>query len=525
MPEQDQVLTESAVAFLTESVGLSESDDLYEPYLELVQRYASLSASLLSQPLANGDVPALSLDVSPPLHDTPVRFDFTTQSAPIARPAAPEDVAFLSAVEQAALLRSGDLSPVELTELYLERLDSIGRDLNSVVTLTADLAMRQAQRAEAEIARGEWRGPLHGIPWGAKDLLATNEIPTTWGSTVHKAQTFNYDSAVVERLEAAGAILCAKLSMGSLATGPHWFGGMTRNPWNTETGSSGSSAGPGAATAAGLIGFSIGTETHGSITSPSHTCGVVGLRPTFGRVSRYGAMALGYSLDKIGPMCRRVEDCAAVFSAIAGRDDRDVVTRDAAFVWPGETDVASLRIGYVAREYDEVEGEAARIDTDALDVLRSLGATVEPVELPVFPKGLMLILWVEAAAAFNDLTRSEDLDRLINDNSNWPKIFRAAQSIPATAYVQAQRLRSKLMVEFETMMRDWDAIVCPAQGGASLTLGNMTGNPSLTLPVGFDSGMPRAMTVIGRLWDEANLLRVGYAYERATDWHTRRPPL
>ncbi|MEE2754206.1 MAG: amidase [Candidatus Latescibacterota bacterium] len=523
MSEEDPILSDSAVESFAELVGLTPDDSRFEKYAEQVQAYATACESLYTVSIENATAPAL--DYYPPRPSTQGPVDFQLDDKPTERPDEKSDIAFLSLSDLSRLIRSGVLSPVELTELYLERLDGLGRDLNSVITLTPDIARRQAERAESEILKGAWRGQLHGVPWGAKDLLATKAVPTTWGSTVYKGQVPDYDAAVVERLENAGAVLSAKLSMGSLAYGPNWFGGMTRNPWNTETGSSGSSAGPGAATAAGLIGFSIGTETHGSITSPSHTCGVTGLRPTFGRVSRYGAMALGYSLDKIGPMCRSAEDCAAVFSAIAGRDSRDAVTVDAPFGWPDNRDVRSMRIGYVEQEYERVEGASADVDSTALDVFRELGAEVTPVTLPAFPAGLLITLWVEAASAFDELARSEDLDLLENDNSQWPKIFRAAQSIPATAYVRAQRLRANLLDAFETMMQDWDAIVCPAQGESSLTLGNLTGHPSLTFPVGFVDGMPRGMTVIGELWDEASILSLGHAFQSATDWHLKRPPL
>lgn len=522
--EDDQILSDADLAALAQIFSVPDDYGHFDRWAELTRSYADQAESLFVTSLANGDAPSTIFQTAPPDSSGPVSFSYIDVPA-TDRPVAADDLAFMGVAELAALLRSGAVSPVELADLYLGRLDGTGRELNSVVTLTPDLAMRQAREAEAEIGRGDWRGPLHGVPWGAKDLLASKGIPTTWGSSAHRSQVIDQDAAVVERLERAGAVLCAKLSMGSLAYGPNWFGGMTRNPWNTEKGSSGSSAGPGAATAAGLIGFSIGTETHGSITSPSHTCGVTGLRPTFGRVSRHGAMALGYSLDKIGPMCRSAEDCAAVLSEIAGRDDRDPATVDAAFTWPPTGEVSGLRIGYVEKEFDGVEGAATDVDREALDVLRSLGATVEPVEIPRFPKGMLLILWVEAASAFDELARTDDLDLLEEDNSQWPKIFRAARTIPATAYVRAQRIRGRLMAEFARTMGGWDAIACPATGDASLTLGNLTGNPSLTFPVGFPDRMPRGMTLIGRLWDEETILSIGHAFQAVTDWHRRRPPI
>jgi len=359
-------------------------------------------------------------------------------------------------------------------------------------------------------------------------LLATRGIRTTWGATPFEHQVIHTDATVVSRLREAGAVLIAKLSMGALANGPHWFGGTTHNPWNVEQDSSGSSAGPGAATAAGLVGFSIGSETLGSIVSPSHRCGVVGLRPTYGRVSRYGAMALSWTMDKLGPMCRSVEDCAVVLDAIYGPDGKDRSVADVPFEWRPEGRLSDLRIGYLASEFEAIKDSTERtIYEAALDVLRSLGAEIEPVDLSDYPHDAMwMILLTEAAAAFDDLTRSGAVDLLTErDQSTWPKILRAARTIPAVEYLRAQRVRALLMRDMEALMEQWEVLVAPGIGGPSLTVTNLTGHPAVLVPCGFVEGTPRGLTFIGKLYEEATLLAAARAYEQATDWHSRHPDL
>ncbi len=384
-----------------------------------------------------------------------------------------------------------------------------------------------APRADAEIAQGIYRGPLHGIPWGAKDLLATRGIRTTWGATPYQNQVFDEDATVVQRLEAAGAVLVAKLTMGALAWGDVWFGGKTRSPWNTDEGSSGSSAGSGAATAAGLVGFAIGTETYGSIVSPATACGVSGLRPTFGRVSRHGAMALCWTLDKIGPMCRSVEDCALVFDAIYGPDGHDVSVIDAPFAWPQRADFAKLRIGYVQSEFS-ADNPTQSQNAAALDVLRRLGAELVPIELPTYPmEAAQIILWVEAAAAFDELTRSGDDDLLVRQGEDaWPNRFRAARTIPAVEYIQANRLRTLAMRAMDDLMADIDVVVSPSLGNADRWLTNATGHPVVVTPAGRrENGLPATILFTGRLFDEATLLAVALAYQEATAFHLDHPSL
>jgi Asp-tRNA(Asn)/Glu-tRNA(Gln) amidotransferase A subunit family amidase len=456
--------------------------------------------------------------------------------APV-KPSSLEDVAFWPVTALAHLIKNRQVTSTDLTKMYLGRLKTIGPKLFAVVTLTEELALQQAAEADREIAAGRYRGPLHGIPWGAKDLFATKGIRTTFGATPYETQVLDYDATVVERLRDAGAVLVAKLSMGSLAQGGEWFGGSTRNPWDLERSSSGSSAGPGAATAAGLVGFSLGTETLGSIVSPSAENGVTGLRPTYGRVSRYGAMALSWTMDKIGPMCRTVEDCAIAFNAIYGSDGRDVTVVDAPFVWDPVTPLSRYRIGYLKNEIEDVpndlEGERreARIAQnklmgEAVDVFRTLGARVEPIALPDFPVGaIRFVLSAEAAASFDDLTRSKGIDTLTaQGRGDWPTTFRTSRFIPAVEYIRAQQARTLLMREMDTLMQTCDAFLSPT-GSASLTATNLTGHPALVVKAGMLGNRPRSLMITGRLYDEATILRLGLAFEQATDWETMHPKI
>ena len=448
-----------------------------------------------------------------------------------------EELAFLPVTTLAELIRQQRISSTELTMMYLSRLKRYGDSLKCVVTLTEELALDQAARADTELRNGKNRGPLHGIPWGAKDLLATKGVRTTWGAKPYETQIIDHDATVVERLNEAGAVLVAKLSMGALAQGGVWFGGSTRNPWNLARSSSGSSAGPGAATAAGLVGFSIGTETRGSIISPSAACGVTGLRPTYGRVSRYGAMALSWTMDKIGPMCRSVEDCALVFNEIYGSDGRDNSVIDAPFDWSPDGQLADLRIGYIQREFEEPPANASEERRQrwevqqpalaaALESLRGAGAILDPIEMPDFPtNAISFILTAEAAAAFDDLTRSRGIDRLTSQESNaWPNTFRTARFIPAVEYIRAQRARTLLMRRMNDLMSEYDVFISPSRSN-SLGITNLTGHPAIAVKAGFADEMPVSLMITGRLFEEATILRAALAFERATPWHTQHPAL
>jgi Asp-tRNA(Asn)/Glu-tRNA(Gln) amidotransferase A subunit family amidase len=450
-----------------------------------------------------------------------------------------EELCFQPVTALAPLVRDRKVSSTDLTKMYLARLKKHGDTLKCVVTLTEELALAQAAQADKEIAAGRYRGQLHGIPWGAKDLLATRGIRTTWGAKPYENQRIDLDATVVERLREAGAVLVAKLSMGSLAQGGVWFGGSTHNPWNIERSSSGSSAGPAAATAAGLVGFSIGTETLGSIMSPSSACGVTGLRPTYGRVSRYGAMALSWTMDKIGTICRSVEDCALAFNAIYGADGRDDTVVDAPFAWNPDVPLGKLRIGYLKADFEDqtpspnmtedakksLEARGA-IMKDALEVFRKTGASLTPIELPDFPvQAIRFILSVEAAAAFDDLTRSRGVDQLTAQaQGDWPNQFRTHRFVPAVEFVRAQRARTLLMRKYDEVMSKVDVFLS-ATGGTSLTATNLTGHPALCLKAGFVDKMPAALMITGRLYDEATLLRVALAYEKGTNWVTMNPTI
>jgi Asp-tRNA(Asn)/Glu-tRNA(Gln) amidotransferase A subunit family amidase len=461
-----------------------------------------------------------------------------------------DDLAFATVPQLAELIRTKKVSSVELTKMYLGRLKRYGPKLLCVVTLTEDLAMKQAQDADNNLKRGKYRGPLHGIPWGAKDLFATRGIKTTWGAEPYRDQVIEYDAAVVERLRDAGAVLVAKLSMGALAQGPKWFGGVTRNPWvpdEDRLGSSGSSAGPASATSAGLVGFSIGTETLGSIVSPSSRCGVTGLRPTYGRVSRYGAMGLSWTMDKIGPICRGVEDCAAALDAIYGPDNRDLTVGDAPFNWSPDLPLSSLRVAYLKAEFENtppanateqqrrVNDQRNAMYKEALAALEKAGVKMTPIELPKFPTGnIRFVLSAEAATAFDDITRDGRVNQLSGQEpSDWPNSFRTSRFIPAVEYLRAQRARVLLMREMDKLMSQWDVFVSPAPGSASLTITNLTGHPAVCVPCGFldvpgpNNGplqhLPQAIMFTGGLYDEASPLRVALAFERATQWHTMHP--
>jgi Asp-tRNA(Asn)/Glu-tRNA(Gln) amidotransferase A subunit family amidase len=469
-----------------------------------------------TEKITSGKSEALSFSMAPP---TEVK---------IKRPENLEELAFYPVTALAELIRTRQVSSLELTEMYLNRLKKYGPRLECVVTLTEELARKQAKRADEEIAAGKYRGPLHGIPWGAKDLLATKGIRTTWGAAPYKDQVPDEDATVVKKLEEAGAVLVAKLTLGELAWGDVWFGGRTRNPWDYEQGSSGSSAGSAAATAAGLVGFALGSETWGSIVSPCSRCGVTGLRPTFGRVSRTGAMTLSWSMDKIGPIARSVDDCALIFQAIIGPDGLDLTCVDQPFTWDPEMDLKSIRVGYLKKEFDR-DYRNKKNDLHTLEVLKSLGLELVPFELPenIPVDSLSFILNVEAAAAFDELTRNNLDDLLRRQGRNaWPNVFRQARLIPAIEYLQANRLRWLLMKEMAERMKEIDVYVAPSFGGSNLLLTNLTGHPAVVVPNGFDEkGHPTSISFIGNLYAEDKLLRVARAFQQATDFHLRHPQL
>jgi Asp-tRNA(Asn)/Glu-tRNA(Gln) amidotransferase A subunit family amidase len=481
----------------------------------------------------------LTNDVAPALHFNPLPTGFVLPtgassfraSAPgqVRMPTNRNELAFYTVAQLGDLIRTRQITSEALTQFFLARLKTYGPTLFNVVTLTEELALQQARRADTEIKAGKYRGPLHGIPYGAKDLLARRGYKTTWGSVPYKDQVLDYDATVIRRLEDAGAVLCAKLAMGELAMGDVWFGGKSRNPWKSEMGSSGSSAGSGSAVAAGLLPFAIGTETLGSIVSPSTVCGVTGLRPTFGRVSRHGAMALSWSMDKIGPMTRSVEDCALVFNAIQGPDNLDLTVMNVPFRYAPLPSLKGVRIGVVQKAFDGEYATKAN-DKETLDMLQKLGATLVPIDLPAFRYGaLTFIIGVEGAAAFDELTRSGRDSLMVRQlKSAWPNEFRSSRFIPAVEYLQANRIRTQLINQMHDVLKkaQVDVYISPTYAGGNLTLTNLTGHPCVVLPNGFNAQqMPTSITINGQLFAEGAILAVAKAYQDATNWHQKHPGL
>jgi Asp-tRNA(Asn)/Glu-tRNA(Gln) amidotransferase A subunit family amidase len=443
-------------------------------------------------------------------------------------PADKSALAFFPVHQLAALIRERKISSVELTQLFIDRLRQYGDTLESVITITDSLAMVQARRADAELAQGKYRGPLHGIPYGAKDLLAVKGYKTTWGAGPYREQVLDYNATVVEKLEEAGAVLVAKLTLGALAMGDVWYGGKTRNPWDLTKGSSGSSAGSAAATVAGLVPFTIGSETLGSIVSPSTRCGATGLRPTFGRVSRHGAMALSWTMDKLGPICRNATDCALVLEVIRGTDGKDLSVRDFPFNYDHEQDPKKLRVGVLRDKINPDNSANYKNDSSFIALMEAQGIELINKQLPqdVPAAALRLILLAETGAAFDELTRSDQDTLLVRqDRYAWPTTFRASRLIPAVEYIQANRLRSELTAQFNEMMQDIDVLIAPSFG-IQLTMTNLTGHPCIALPNGsYANGDNGSITLIGNHFDEASILRFARFVQEITPYEEEEPPL
>jgi Asp-tRNA(Asn)/Glu-tRNA(Gln) amidotransferase A subunit family amidase len=477
---------------------------------------------------------------------TEQRDRFIRSNASTSLPAKDEEIAFAPVTHLARWIEKRQLSSERLTRIYLERLEKFNPQLRCAITITRDLALRQAQQADEEISQGKYRGPLHGIPWGGKDLLDTAGIPTTYGAEPYRNRIPKEDAAVVKRLHAAGAVLVAKLSLGALALNDIWFGGQTMNPWLPEEGASGSSAGPGAATAAGLVGFSIGSETGGSIVSPAMRCGVTGLRPTYGRVPRTGAMTLCWSLDKLGPMTRGVEDALLVLHAISGPDAGDLASVPSHLDFDANASVKGLRVGYFPKWMREPP--ATEVDRAALATVKKLGMIPVEVAIPNWPyDSLNLILFAEGAAAFEELTVSGGLNELKAQVPDaWPNLFRQARFLSAVDFVQADRMRRKVAQEMTRVFSQVDLLLVPSLRDEMLVITNFTGHPSLTLRAGFvevrqarsdwapdpqhplptfstPMRVPHGVTLIGRLFDEGTLGTVGIALERAFAVAAERP--
>lgn len=440
------------------------------------------------------------------------------------------DLAFYSIEQLAYLIQHKKISSLKLTQFFIERLKKWGDTLQCVISLQEDIAYEQAKKADEEMAAGKYRGLLHGIPYGLKDLFAIKGTKTTWGAAPYKNQVIDEDAFVYLQLKKAGAVLVAKFTLGALAMGDYWYGGRTKNPWNLNYGSSGSSAGSASATVAGLVPFAIGTETWGSIVSPSTTCGATGLRPTFGSVSRSGAMALSYSLDKVGPICRSVADAAIVFSYIHGTDGKDLSAVNLPFNYAPQKSIKQLKIAYAKNYFDKIK-DTSRNEWKALQAFKKMGIQLIPVNFPdsgVYQFNIMdVVIGVECAAQFDDMTRNNIDDELTRQTKNdWPNQFRTARFIPAVEYVNAQRHRYLLMQKVNEVIQQYDAIICPSRGdGNQSAITNLTGHPVVCVPTGFDKkfNLPTGISFVGKLFDEATLLNIADAFQKATPWDEAHP--
>jgi Asp-tRNA(Asn)/Glu-tRNA(Gln) amidotransferase A subunit family amidase len=535
--EMPVVLTKEMLRGACAVAGVSFTDQQLDAMLDGVNKNLANYAELRKTQLDNSVAPPIYFNpIVPGTKIDRVKQPFRPSARPsVTRPRNLEAVAFWPVTQLAELIRTRQATSVELTDMYLARLKRYNPKLFCAVTITEDLALRQAREADREIAGGHYRGPLQGIPYGLKDIGSAKGYPTTWGAAPFKNRVIDVDATVVERLRAAGAVLIAKLATGELALDDQWFGGQTKNPWDLSMGSQGSSAGPGSATAAGLVGFSIGTETGGSIMEPSGICGVTGLRPTYGRVSRYGFMTLTWSLDKIGPMCRSVEDCALVLNAIQGPDDKDLTLHDIPFNWDATLDIRKLRVGYLKAAFSDTRQtpQVNANDAAALEKIRSLGVQLVEIALPKHADlDIGVIIYGEGNAALYDPieTQPDTLvrqDRVANQHSLRP--------LPAVEYLNAQRIRTLLMQDMARVMENVDVYILPFDYGdytpnpiATLNTGvtNLTGHPGVAVPHGFnEKGNPTSLTFIGKLFGEAAMLALAKAYQDATPWHLKHPPL
>ena len=439
-----------------------------------------------------------------------------------------QDVAFFSILQLASLIKHRKISSEALTRLYLDRIKRYDRQLQSVITLTEDLAIRQAKQADQELAAGTYRGILHGIPYGVKDLMAVPGYPTTWGAAPYADQRIDGTAYVVKRMEEEGAVLLGKLVSGELARGDVWFGGKTKNPWDLDQGASGSSAGSGAATSAGLVAFAIGTETLGSITAPASRTGITGLRPTYGRISRQGTMSLSWSMDKIGPLARSAEDCEIIFSLLYGKDPNDPSTNDAPFNHVSKP-ISEMKVAYLKKDIESDTTESGLNLSATLEHLKTMGVEPTPIELPSnFPYDVFdIILRAEAGAFFDELVRSGDVDVLTEQgSSSRANSLRQSRFIPAVEYLQANRQRALLIEAIHALFKDYEVIIAPSNRGRQLLITNLTGHPAISVPNGFDKkGRPTSFTLVGNLYDDGSILAFARAYQVATDFDEMRPPL
>ncbi|WP_200975253.1 amidase [Echinicola sp. 20G] len=523
-------ISAETIAWAEQIIGLSFSPAERDSMKSLLQDQKVNYASMRKQPLVNATGPSLYFNplphgFYPNQNQEPINWGLP---GIIDLPEEDKDIAFMAVAELSTLIRNQKISSEKLTKIYLERIKAHTDTLECLISLLEEAALSKARQMDEEIKQGKYRGPLHGIPYGIKDLFAVKSTKTTWGAMPYKDQEIDETATVVNKLDEAGAVLVAKFTLGALAMGDVWYGGKTRNPWNLEQGSSGSSAGSAAAVSAGLVPFALGTETYGSIVSPSTRNGVTGLRPTFGRVSRYGAMALSWSMDKIGPISRSALDNGIVLSVIHGVDEKDKSTIPAAFNYNVDKSAKDLKIGYFG-EFFKTKKPNRDNENEVLDVLRAQGFQLKSIalETQLDVNSMILMLMAEGAAAFDSLTRSGDDDLLVSQHKNaWPNLFRAARFIPAVEYIQASRFRAQLIEEMHALFKDYDVIITPSFGGNQLLITNLTGHPALCMPNGFnDQGSPTSITFLANLYEEEKLIMLGRLYQEGTSWDEKRPPL
>ncbi|OOG70517.1 amidase [Algoriphagus sp. A40] len=523
-------ITPATIDSAADLIGLTFSPQEKDSMINTLTTQRSNFEILRQTKLANSVAPALVFNPLPqgfyPNQDQkPIDWGLPDR---VALPEKENDIAYLSVSQLAVLIKNKQISSERLTKIYLDRIKTYSDTLQCLISLLEEPAMAKAREMDQELAAGKYRGVLHGIPFGIKDLLAVKGTKTTWGANPYKDQVIDETAAVVQKLEDAGGVLVGKFTLGALAMGDVWYGGVTKNPWNLKQGSSGSSAGSASAVSAGLVPFAIGTETLGSIVSPSTRNGVTGLRPTYGRVSKHGAMALSWSMDKIGPISRSALDNAIVLSIINGLDERDASTIPAAFNYSAKNEVKKLKVGYFKPFF---EGDRANIKNDqaVLEVLKNQGIELHPLELKVSmnPAPIVNMLLVEGAAAFDELTRLNLDDQLVAQHRNaWPNIFRAARFIPAVEYVQMSRQRSLLIKEMHELIKGYDVIVTPSFAGQQLQITNLTGHPALCMPNGFaENGSPTSITLLANLFEEEKLIMLGRLIQENTDWQAKRPPM
>ena len=520
----------SASKLIDLSFTTKEIDTLYSDVIDNLANYKAMHNLPLpnSVPLSMWQTPVL-----PGMHFNTVqktiawKLDNTVQL-----PTNKNDLAFYTIEQLASLIKNKKISSLALTQFFIERIKKWGDTLQCVISIQEEIAYAQAKKADAELAQGKYRGLLHGIPYGLKDLFAVKGTKTTWGAAPYQNQTIEEDAFVYTKLREAGAVLIAKFTLGALAMGDYWFGGRTKNPWNLKYGSSGSSAGSASATVAGLVPFAIGTETWGSIVSPSTTCGATGLRPTFGSISRTGAMALSYSLDKVGPICRSAADAAIVFNYIHGTDGKDGSAVNMPFNYTPNKDIKKLKIGYAKNYFDKIK-DTSRNEFKVLEEFKKLGVQLIPVNFPdsgVYNFNIMdVVIGAECAAQFDEMTRMNIDDVLTRQTKNdWPNSFRTARFVPAVEYINAQRHRYTLMQKVNEVMQQYDVIICPSRGdGNQSAITNLTGNPVVCVPTGFDKklNLPTGISFVGNLYDEATILSIAQAYQKATNWDETHPAL